>query len=106
MEIENKPKKMSDTIAYQDGSVVSRTLVDKPAGTVTLFAFDKGQGLSPHKAPFEAIVSVIDGEAEIVIGDKTNLVGAGEFIILPTDVTHSLRAITPFKMMLTMIKEK
>lgn len=106
METENKPKKILDMVAYQEGSVVSRTLVDKPAGTVTFFAFDKGQGLSPHKAPYEAIVNVTDGEAEVKIGEETNIVKAGEFIILPVGVTHSLRAITPFKMMLIMIKEK
>jgi len=106
MDIDNKPKKISELVSYQDGSVVSRTLIDKPAGTVTVFSFDQGQGLSPHIAPFEAIVNIVDGEAEIKIGDDTNIVKAGEFIILPTGITHSLRAITPFKMMLIMIKEK
>lgn len=106
MKTESKPKNILEMVGYQEGSVVSRTLINKPAGTVTFFAFDKDQGLSEHKAPFEAMVNILDGEAEIKIGGKANIVKAGEFIILPTDLTHSLRAIAPFKMMLIMIKEK
>lgn len=104
--INEKAKKIIDMINYQDGSVVSRTLIDRPTGTVTLFAFDKDQGLSEHTAPFDALLNVIDGEAEIRIDtDKYNL-SVGEMIILPANHTHSVLAISKFKMVLTMIKEQ
>jgi quercetin dioxygenase-like cupin family protein len=93
-----------DQIAYQEGSVVSRTLIDKTSGTVTLFAFDKGQGLSEHKTPFDALVYIIDGEAEIVISGKSRLVKNGEVIIMPASEPHALRGTQRFKMMLVMIK--
>lgn len=102
--MENKTANLAEMVGYQTGSVVSRTLIDKSAGTVTVFAFDENQGLSEHKAPFEAIVQVLDGEAEVRIGGKPNIVKAGEFIILPADVPHALKAITKFKMMLIMVK--
>jgi len=91
-------------IAYQEGSVVSRTLIDKAAGTLTLFAFDKGQGLSEHKAPFDAMVYIIDGEAEITISGKSQIVSQGEVIIMPANEPHALRGTQRFKMMLVMIK--
>jgi quercetin dioxygenase-like cupin family protein len=91
-------------IAYQTGAVVSRTVIDKPTGTVTLFAFDKGQGLSEHTAPFDALVDVIDGEVEITISGKPSRVKAGEMLIMPANDPHALKAITRFKMMLVMIK--
>jgi quercetin dioxygenase-like cupin family protein len=91
-------------IAYQAGAVVSRTVIDKPAGTVTLFAFDIGQGLSEHTAPYDAMVDVMDGEAEITISGKPSRVKQGEILIMPANEPHGLKAITPFKMMLVMIK--
>lgn len=89
---------------YQKGSIVSRTLVDKKAGTVTFFAFDAGQGLSEHTAPFDAMVQVVDGEAEITIAGKPSIVHAGEMIVMPANAPHALRAVVPFKMLLTMIR--
>jgi quercetin dioxygenase-like cupin family protein len=91
-------------ISYQEGAVVSRTVIDKPAGTVTLFAFDKGQGLSEHTAPFDALVNVIDGEVEITISGKPFLVKQGEMLIMPANDPHALKALTRFKMMLVMVK--
>jgi quercetin dioxygenase-like cupin family protein len=91
-------------VDYQEGSVVSRTLVDKPGGTITLFAFDKGQGLSEHTAPFDALVLVIDGQAEVSISGKSQRVSGGEIIIMPANIPHALKALQRFKMMLVMIK--
>lgn len=99
-----KVKALDGLIGYQTGAVVSRTVIDKPAGTVTLFAFDQGQGLSEHTAPFDALVNVIDGEAEITISGKPSLVKQGEMLIMPANDPHALRALTRFKMMLVMIK--
>lgn len=108
MEKSKKPPveatKLLDLIDYQDDSVVSRTLIDKESGTVTLFAFDEGQGLSEHKAPFDALVLILDGEAEIVIAGMMHQLGEGETIIMPANKPHSLKATKQFKMMLTMIK--
>ena len=91
-------------IDYQEGSVVSRTLIDKKMGTLTLFAFDEGQGLSEHTAPFDAFVYILDGKAEIVISGKTHTVCTGDMIILPANEPHSLKAIKTFKMLLVMVK--
>lgn len=91
---------------YGEGAVVSRTLVENAAGTVTLFAFDEGQGLSEHTAPFDALVQVLDGESEITIGGKPNRVAAGEAILMPAGVPHALRATKRFKMLLTMLRAK
>ncbi len=95
---------LENLIAYQQDSVVSKTIIGKKTGTVTLFAFDKGQGLSEHTAPFEAIVYLVDGEAEITVDGKPHLVKKGEMIILPASIPHALSALTAFKMLLTMIK--
>ncbi len=92
-------------IDYQTGSVVSRTLIDKKTGTVTLFAFDAGQGLSEHTAPFDAFVHIIDGEAEITISGKSITVKGGELVIMPANEPHALRALKKFKMILTMIRQ-
>jgi len=92
-----------EMIAYQDGSVVSRMLVYKPAGTITLFAFDAGEGLSEHTAPYDAIVTIIDGEAEITIAGREFHLKKGQMIIMPANVPHALSAVQRFKMMLTMI---
>jgi len=91
-------------IDYQEGSVVSRTLIDKKIGTLTLFAFDEGQGLSEHTAPFDAFVYILDGEAEVVISSKAHSVGTGEMIIMPANEPHLLKALEKFKMMLVMIR--
>jgi quercetin dioxygenase-like cupin family protein len=97
--------KMFSLAEYQEDSIVSRTLIDKEAGTVTFFAFDEGQGLSEHVAPYDALVSVLDGEAEITVSGKTFSLKEGEIMILPANKPHALKAIRKFKMMLTMIKE-
>ena len=92
-------------IDYQPGSVVSRTLIDKKPGTVTLFAFDEGQGLSEHTAPFDALVHIIDGTAEITISGKSITVKGGELVIMPANEPHALRAREKFKMILIMIRQ-
>lgn len=102
--LSGQPSNLENLIAYQKDSVVSKTIIKKQTGTVTLFAFDKGQGLSEHTAPFEAIVFLADGEAEITVADKVHVVKKGQMIILPANVPHALTAISPFKMLLTMIK--
>jgi len=94
-----------DLIAYQEGSVVSRMIVYKKSGTITLFAFDAGEGLSEHTAPFDAIASIIDGEAEISIEKKQYLLKEGQMIIMPANKPHALHAQQRFKMMLSMIHE-
>jgi quercetin dioxygenase-like cupin family protein len=96
--------KAKNLVAYGKGAVVSRTIIKKKTGTVTLFAFDKGEGLSEHTAPFDAMVHVLDGEAEVVISNKPKKVNAGEFIIMPANKPHSLMAVKKFKMALIMIK--
>ena len=96
--------KMVDLADYQAGSVVSRTIIDKKNGTVTFFAFDEGQGLSEHKAPYDALVHLLEGEAEIVISGKAVRVREGEMLILPPNRPHALRAVKKFKMLLTMIR--
>lgn len=93
-----------DLVDYQTGSVVSRTIVDKKTGTVTLFAFDEGQGLSEHTAPFDALVHIIDGEAEITISGKPLRLKQGEMVVMPAGEPHALRAVEKFKMILTMIR--
>lgn len=95
---------LHDLIAYQEGSVVSKTLIDKKVGTVTLFSFDSGQGLSEHTAPYDAMVQVVEGEAEVAIDGEPRVVTAGQMIIMPADRPHSLRAVKPFKMLLIMIR--
>jgi quercetin dioxygenase-like cupin family protein len=94
-----------ELIAYQEGSVVSRMIVYKKTGTITLFAFDAGEGLSEHTAPFDAIASIIDGEAEITIDKKQFTVNEGQMIIMPANIPHALRAAKRFRMCLTMIHE-
>jgi methionine-R-sulfoxide reductase len=95
---------LAELIDYQLGSVVSRTILDKKAGTITLFAFDQGEGLSEHTAPYDAMVYVLEGEAEVVISGKPVRLKKGEFTIMPANKPHSLSAVTKFKMLLIMIK--
>ena len=101
---ETKTDTLVDLVNYQEQSVVSKALIQKKTGTVTLFAFDKGQGLSEHKAPFDAMVCVLDGEVEITVSNKPFHLKQGEMIIMPANEPHALRAVEKFKMMLTMIK--
>lgn len=89
---------------YQEGAVVSRTLLQKETGTVTLFAFDAGQGLSEHTTPFDALVLLLDGEADITISGKEHRVRAGEIILMPAHEPHALHAVQPFKMVLIMLR--
>lgn len=95
---------MNGLVAYASGSVVSRTLIDRKIGTITLFTFDSGQGLSEHTAPYDAFVQIFDGVAEVTIDGKAQVVASGEFIIMPANVPHSLKAVEKFKMMLVMIR--
>jgi len=98
------PAKLVDLVDYQEGSAVSRTLIDKKTGTVTLFAFDETQGLSGHAAPYDATVCLLEGEAEIVISGTPHSVQRGEVIILPANEPHALKALKRFKMLLIMIR--
>jgi quercetin dioxygenase-like cupin family protein len=95
---------LADMTAYQEGSVVSRQITKADAGNVTLFAFDKDQGLSEHTAPFDALVHVLEGEAEVTISGKPFVLGAGDVIIMPANEPHALKASRRFKMLLTMIR--
>lgn len=99
-----QPARLVDLVDYQQGSVVSRTIVGKLTGTVTLFAFDEGQGLSEHTAPYDAMACVLDGEAEIVISGKPLHLKEGETVIMPANDPHAVNALKRFKMMLIMIR--
>jgi quercetin dioxygenase-like cupin family protein len=100
------PIPVKDAVAYSDGSVVSKTILDAPAGTLTFFAFGEGEGLSEHTAPYDATVHILDGEAQIIIDGNPIVVKSGELIIMPANIRHELRAVKPFKMLLIMIREK
>ena len=91
-------------VTYHTGSVISRTLIDRKVGTITLFSFDAGQGLSEHTVPYDAFVQIVDGTAEVTIDGVAQNVAAGEFIIMPANIPHSLKAVEQFKMMLVMIR--
>lgn len=95
---------LAGLVDYQQGSVVSRTIMEKSVGTVTLFSFDQGQGLSEHTAPYDALVYLVDGEAEITIAGEAHAVRRGQFIIMPANRPHALRATQRFKMLLVMIR--
>jgi quercetin dioxygenase-like cupin family protein len=103
-ELKSKPVNIENLIEYQEDSVVSREIIRKETGTVTIFAFDKGEGLSEHTAPFDAMVQIVDGTAEIIISGNKNVVETGEMIIMPGNVPHALNAVDRFKMVLTMIR--
>ncbi len=100
----NIPKQINQSIQIQEGSVVSREIISKPTGTVTLFAFDKGQGLSEHKTPYDALVVVTEGVAEITISGTVHEVKMGEMLLMPANEPHAVKAVGSFKMMLTMVK--
>lgn len=103
-DIKAKAMRAADLIGYQKGSIVSREIVNKKTGTVTVFAFDKGEGLSEHTAPFDALVYILEGSAKIFISGKPHLVRKDELIIMPANKPHSLKAVKKFKMLLIMIK--
>ena len=105
MEYTQVPSNLVDLVDYQQGSVVSKTLIGKEAGSVTLFAFDEVQGLSEHTTPFDALVCVLDGVAEITIAGDSTMVRQGEMLVMPANKPHALKAVQRFKMMLVMIKD-
>lgn len=100
----SKAMELEGLIEYNENAVVSKELIKHTTGTITIFAFDKGQGLSEHSAPFDAFLQVIDGEALITIGGEDHVVRKGQMIIMPADIPHAVKADQKFKMMLTMIK--
>lgn len=102
--IKTKVLKLVNLTSYQKNSIVSREIINKKTGTVTVFAFNKGEGLSEHTAPFYALAYILDGEAKIIISGRPHQVKKGEMIIMPANKPHSLRAIKKFKMLLIMIK--
>jgi quercetin dioxygenase-like cupin family protein len=95
---------IADLVSYQEGSVISRTLVKRATGTITLFAFDEGEGLSEHTAAFAALVQVLEGEADVTVAGQTMRTRANQSVLLPANVPHALKAVTRFKMLLTMIR--
>lgn len=95
---------LKDMIEYSSGGIISKQVLKNTSGNITLFSFDKGQGLSEHTAPFDAMVQILEGEANIIVGGKPNHLHQGETIIMPANISHALQAIEPFKMLLTMIK--
>ena len=94
----------NDSIEYSDGGIVSKTVIKKETGNISLFSFDKGEALSEHTAPFDAMIEVVDGKGEIIIGGKSNILETGQTIIMPANVPHAVKAVERFKMVLTMIK--
>ncbi len=103
-ELSGQVVKLIDLVSYQEGSIVSRTIIDKVTGTFTLFAFGEGQGLSEHTAPFDALVYILDGESEVTISGKSLHLKEGDMVIMPANEPHALRAMKKFKMLLVMIK--
>jgi quercetin dioxygenase-like cupin family protein len=101
-----EPTELATMTDYQDGSVVSRTLLQDETGTLTVFSFDKGQGLSEHTVPFDAFVQILDGEAEIAIGGKPVRVKAGEILLMPGGISHQVQAVERFKMLLTLFRTR
>ncbi|GLI46606.1 cupin domain-containing protein [Methanoculleus bourgensis] len=103
-ELQGKVLRLPDLVAYQDGTVASRMIINNRSGSITLFSFDEDEGLSEHTAPYDAVVTILDGECEVWIAGETHQMSAGETIIFPANVPHALSAITRFKMSLTMIR--
>jgi quercetin dioxygenase-like cupin family protein len=99
-----EPLTLADAVQYATGSIVSRTLLKGDAGTLTLFAFDEGQALSEHTAPFDAVVQVLEGSARLTVGGKTIAARAGDLVLMPANVPHGVQAASRFKMLLTMFK--
>ncbi|KLK87963.1 cupin [Methanoculleus sediminis] len=104
-DLQGKVLRLADLVAYQDGTVASRMIVNKPVGSITLFSFDEDEGLSEHTAPYDAVVTILDGECEVWVAGETHQMKEGETIIFPANVPHALSAVTRFKMSLTMIRE-
>ena len=104
MELIGNALTLSELVTYHEGSVVSKTLIDKKVGTVTVFSFGAGQGLSEHTVPYDAFVQVVDGEAEVVINGEAHTVSVGQMIIMPANIPHELKAVKAFKMLLVMIR--
>ena len=105
-ELLGKVFRLKDLIAYQDGTIASRMIIMQKSGSITLFSFDQDEGLSEHTAPFDAVVTVLEGECEVSVDGVVSQMNEGETIIFPANIPHAVRAITRFKMMLTMIREK
>jgi len=104
-ELLGKVLTLKDLVAYQDGTVASRMIISRDAGNITLFSFDRDEGLSEHTAPFDAVVTILDGECEVRVAGEISRLKDGDSIILPANRPHALSAVTRFKMMLTMIRE-
>ena len=104
-ELKGRVLEIKDLVAYQEGTIASRMIINKKVGSITIFSFDKDEGLSEHTAPYDAVVTILDGECEVWVGGTTHQMTAGQTIIFPANVPHALSAITRFKMMLTMIRE-
>jgi quercetin dioxygenase-like cupin family protein len=104
-EIKGKVLRLKDLVNYQDGTVASRMIISRKTGNITLFSFDENEGLSEHTAPYDAVVTILDGECEVWVAGQTFHMKEGETIIFPANVSHALSAITKFKMVLTMIRE-
>lgn len=104
----NKAKvfNLAKDIKYAKNSIVSKTLASKKAGTITLFSFDQGQGLSEHTAPYDAVVEIVDGEATLIIGGKKIIAGKGQLVVMPANIAHAVKAERKFKMLLTMIRSR
>jgi quercetin dioxygenase-like cupin family protein len=100
----SKAFSFSDSIAYAEGGIVSKTVLKKQTGNISLFAFAKGEALSEHTAPFDALIQVVDGKGEIIIGGKSFFLGTGESIIMPANIAHAVKAVEDFKMVLIMIR--
>jgi quercetin dioxygenase-like cupin family protein len=98
--------KFDNSIEYSEGGIVSKTVLKKQTGNISLFSFDKGEALSEHTAPFDAMIQVVDGRGEVIIGGKSFLLESGESIIMPANITHAVKAVERFKMVLTMIKSE
>ena len=103
--VKDKVFRFDNEVDYSDGAIVSKNVLKRDTGNISLFAFDRGEGLSEHTAPFDALVQVVDGKAEITVGDKKHLLEKGDSIIMPANIPHALRAVEKYKMVLTMIKE-
>ena len=94
----------NDSVDYSEGGIVSKTVLKKETGNISLFSFDKGEALSEHTAPFDAMIQVVDGKGEIIIGGKSNFLETGQTIIMPANIPHAVKAVEKLKMVLTMIK--
>jgi len=103
-QLKAKTAPLAGLVEYQNNAIVSREIIRKNTGTITVFAFDEGQGLSEHTAPFDAFIQILDGEAEVTISGKPIKVSCGESIIMPANEPHSVKAVKPFKMLLVMIR--